>query len=442
VTDPRELTLIRELLDELFPIARSLSGAGNRATLDRLASVIPLKTHEIPCGTEVFDWIVPEEWRIRGGWIATANGERIVDFDENNLHVVGYSIPVNHRLLFSELEPKLHWLPEMPHAIPYRTTYYNKDWGFCVTQEQYQKLRGSTEPLEVVIDSELDASGSLTIGELLIPGRKDDEILVSTYICHPSMANDNLSGVIATTLLAKSIIDSGQPSHTWRFLFVPETIGPIAYVSNNPDIVDRTLGGLVITCCGGPGKLGYKKTFKGNHLVDRAIELAFRDFKIDPERYPFCPTGSDERQYSSPGIRIPVATICKDKYHEYAQYHTSEDNLDFVTPEQIGEALKVYREVQMILDSNTKIASTVKGGEPRLGARGLYPSTGGSNKQPGVTNRSRDALEYDLDAMMWVLFLADGDHDLVDIAETTGVAYSDIAIISNRLEESGLIVRV
>ena len=230
MTDPRELTLIRELLDELFPIARSLSGAGNRATLDRLASVIPLKTHEIPCGTEVFDWIVPEEWRIRGGWIATANGERIVDFDENNLHVVGYSIPVNHRLLFSELEPKLHWLPEMPHAIPYRTTYYKKDWGFCMEYSQKKKIKNGK--YEIFINSKFK-KGNLTIGEILIPGKSKKEIMLSTNICHPSMANNEISGMVVTTFLAKWLLKKKNLKYSYRILFLPETIGSIAYLKKN-----------------------------------------------------------------------------------------------------------------------------------------------------------------------------------------------------------------
>ena len=346
-----ELSVIREMLDDLFPIARSLTGEGNRWTLEYLQRFIPITTREIQSGQKVFDWVVPDEWQIRAAWIAGPTGERFVDFEECNLHVVGYSTPVNERLTFAELEPRLHTLPDLPHAVPYRTSYYKKDWGFCVTQEQYQRLKASPGPLEVVIDSRFDAKGSLTIGELVVPGSREEEILVSTYICHPSMANDNLSGVITTTLLASQIHKSGTPVHTWRFLFVPETIGPIAYLSSYPDIIERTVGGLVVTCCGGPGPLGYKMTFQGDHTVDRAIEIAFQELNAEPERYAFSPLGSDERQYSSPGVRIPVATICKDKYHEFKEYHTSADNLNFVKPEYVFESLELYRRVQNILDS-------------------------------------------------------------------------------------------
>ena len=435
-----ELKLIRQMLDDLFPITRSLSGPGNRQTLAYLQDIIPLTTSEIPSGGEVFDWMVPEEWRIRGAWIANANGKKIVDFEKCNLHVVGYSTPVNDRLTFSELEPKLHRLPGMPNAIPYRTSYYKKDWGFCVTQRQYQELKDSAGLLEVVIDSQFDTEGSMSIGELVIPGNRREEILVSTYICHPSMANDNLSGIITTALLAKTVYETGTPIHTWRFLFVPETIGPIAYMSSHPNIIERTIGGLVVTCCGGPGRLGYKKTFQGDHIVDRAVELAFNELQIEPDRYPFSPLGSDERQYSSPGIRIPVATICKDKYHEFKEYHTSEDNLSFVKPEHISASLEVYRLVQVILDSNTKITSTIKGGEPRLGARGLYPSMGGSNRQIAVQH-TQNSTDFDLHAMMWTLFLADGQHDLISIAEKSGNTYTDITSIFRSLENSGLAIR-
>jgi len=435
-----ELSVIREMLDDLFPIARSLTGEGNRWTLEYLQRFIPITTREIQSGQKVFDWVVPDEWQIRAAWIAGPTGERFVDFEECNLHVVGYSTPVNERLTFAELEPRLHTLPDLPHAVPYRTSYYKKDWGFCVTQEQYQRLKASPGPLEVVIDSRFDAKGSLTIGELVVPGSREEEILVSTYICHPSMANDNLSGVITTTLLASQIHKSGTPVHTWRFLFVPETIGPIAYLSSYPDIIERTVGGLVVTCCGGPGPLGYKMTFQGDHTVDRAIEIAFQELNAEPERYAFSPLGSDERQYSSPGVRIPVATICKDKYHEFKEYHTSADNLNFVKPEYVFESLELYRRVQNILDSNTRIISTIDGGEPQLGARGLYPTIGGANKQ-SVSKSREESAGFDLDSVMWTLFLADGEHDLISIAEKSGSNYSDILSVFKKLELAGLVTR-
>ena len=435
-----ELSVIREMLNNLFPIARSLTGEGNRRTLEYLQQFVPITTREIPSGQKVFDWVVPDEWEIRAAWIAGPTGERLVDFEECNLHVVGYSTPVNERLTFTELEPRLHTLPDLPHAVPYRTSYYKRDWGFCVTQEQYQRLKASPGPLEVVIDSKFDAKGSLTIGELVVPGSRKEEILVSTYICHPSMANDNLSGVVTTTLLASEVHKSAKPIHTWRFLFVPETIGPIAYLSSYPDIIKRTVGGLVVTCCGGPGPLGYKMTFQGDHVVDRAIEIAFHELNAEPERYAFSPLGSDERQYSSPGIRIPVATICKDKYHEFKEYHTSADNLNFVKPEYVFESLELYRRVQNILDSNTRIISTIDGGEPQLGARGLYPTIGGANKQ-SVSKSREGPAGFDLDSVMWTLFFSDGEHDLISIAEKSGRNFSDIVSVVKKLELAGLVTR-
>ena len=427
---------IDRVLAKLFPINRSLTGEGNRKTFEILREIIPLKMIEYPSGGKVYDWIIPDEWRIRDAYIKDKNGVKIVDFKLSNLHVSGYSIPVSTDITFAELAPHLHVLEDKSNAIPYRTHYYKRDWSFCVSKIQYDQLRQASGPLTVLIDSEFKPEGSMTVGELRIPGQTDQEYLVSTYCCHPSMANDNLSGLLATTYLARELL-RGNTKHSWRFIFVPETIGAIAYLCNNEEAMKKIQGGLVVTTCGGPGALGYKETFLGHHLVDRAINLAFRDRKIEPIRYSFVPDGSDERQYSSPGFRIPVASITKDKYYEYPQYHTSLDNLEFVNGSQIMQSLELYRDVVRILDGNLVFKSTEPYGEPQLSKRGLYPSTGGYINQPG-TDRP-EVVEADIDAVTWLLFLGDGQHDLVTVAERSGLAASRIYDCANQLSRVGLI---
>jgi len=424
---------IDRLLARLFPINRSLAGDGNRETLGVLKELIPLEIFEYQSGKEVYDWVIPDEWCIRDAWIKDNTGERLVDFKTNNLHVVGYSEPINKWMTFDELSPSLHVLEGSPEAVPYRTSYYTRSWGFCVNSKQYKCLRQVEGKLEVVIDSEFDTNGSMSIGELRIPGERCDEYLISTYICHPSMANDNLSGIITSTLLAKSILDSGKPQYSWRFVFIPETIGAIAYLYHNEDNIEGVKGGFVVSCCGGQGPLGYKESFLGDSLVDRAVRLAFRDRSIEAIRYPFSPLGSDERQYSSPGFRIPISTICKDKYYEYPEYHTSLDNLSFVNGEQILESLVLYQDATRILDQNANFVSNISKGEVRLGSRGLYPKTGGSINQPAIGGFNVEQGNSELDVISWLLFMADGKNDLVTIAERSGIAYTDLLRVGQML---------
>ena len=436
-----EGSLVREIdlaLAKLFPINRSLTGEGNRQTFEILREIIPLKTIEYPSGGQVYDWTVPDEWLIRDAYIKDKNGEKIIDFKHSNLHVSGYSVPVSTDITFAELAPHLHFLEDNPKAIPYRTHYYKRDWSFCVSEIQYEQLRQAPEPLKVVIDSEFKPDGSMTVGELLIPGETDQEYLVSTYCCHPSMANDNLSGLLLTAYLARELLRSSCNKHSWRFIFVPETIGAIAYLCNNEEAMRKIQGGLVATTCGGPGALGYKETFLANHLVDRAINLAFRDRKIEPIRYPFVPDGSDERQFSSPGFRIPTASVTKNKYYEYAEYHTSLDDLEFVNGQQIAESLEIYRDVVAILDANWCPTSLVQNGEPQLGKRDLYPVVGGSVNQKGGNHDREGGIN--LDAMMWILFLSDGQHDLLSIAERSGETFTDVISAADQLKRASLLV--
>jgi len=275
----------------------------------------------------------------------------------------------------------------------------------------------------------------MVTGELYIPGDTAEEYLVSTYICHPAMANDNLSGVIAAMVLARDILDDGSNRVGWRFVFVPETIGAIAYLSEHEQELGSVRGGFALSCCGGKGPLGYKSSFQEGSIPDRAVSIAFRDKGIKPVRYPFSPTGSDERQYSSPGFRIPMTTVCKDKYHEYREYHTSLDNLDFVNGQQILESVEIYRKAVLILEYNQIYFSLLQKGEPQLGRRGLYPSTGGGNKQPAKSQQKELKSYTSIDALSWALFLADGNNDLLTISERSQVQFIDLLEIFRKLEE-------
>jgi len=437
-----EPSKIDEYLARLFPLNRSLTGDGNRETLKILSEIVPLKVLEYPAGTKVYDWTIPDEWSVRAAWIKNHAGKKIIDWSESNLHIVGYSRSVHRHLPFDELEPNLHYLEKFPDAIPYRTSYYNEDWGFCVTKKQRDALSKTKGPLEIYIDAEFDSQGSMSLGELIIPGRKStaDEYIVSTYICHPSMANDNLSGMLATALMAKYLLEKKSPEYTWRFVFVPETIGAISYLAMNEDQMKSVIGGFVVSCCGGKGPLGYKETFLSTHIVDRAVKLAFRDTGIKPIWYCFRPDGSDERQYSSPGFRIPVGTVTKDKYYEYNEYHTSKDNLDYVNGEQILSASEIYRNAIDILDSNRVVRTTVPNGEVRLGAHGLYPSVGGSIGQSAAASTELHDNKICIDLITWVLFLADGTNTLVGIAERSGYSYAEVIKGVNLLESKGLLI--
>lgn len=427
------------LLTRLFPICRSITGDGVRRTLEILSEVAPWQVAEIPSGTVVYDWTVPPEWVIRGAWIADSSGRRLVDFATCNLHVVGYSEPVRTTMSFAELRPRLHTLPGLPAAVPYRTSYYKRSWGFCLSQEQLEAFDPDAS-YEVVIDSQLRADGSLTLADQVLPGESGEEFLVSTYCCHPSMANDNLSGPIVATLLMRELAARGRRRHSWRFVMVPETIGAIGYLAGNEAAMKRCAGGFVVTTCGGPGPFGVKESYLGNHLVDRAVALAFRDAGLKPLRYLFVPDGSDERQYSSPGFRIPVTTIAKDKYYEYPYYHTSLDNLNFVTGENLVASLGLYLDAVDIIEGNWTPCSTNPHCEVQLGRRGLYPQTGGAINQQARAGDDKSVIENEVDVIGWIMFLADGRHDLIGMAERSGLPVRHLATMAAKLAGQGLLV--
>lgn len=422
------------LMQRLFPLCRSITGDGLRETLRILGETVStMHVTEVPSGTPVFDWTIPKEWRIRGAHLADESGRHIIDFRDSNLHVVGYSAPVDKRLSFAELQPHIHSLPSLPDAIPYRTSYYKENWGFCMTQKQRDRLDPQAT-YHAVIDSELFA-GSLSIGEAKLAGTSGNEYLISTYCCHPSLANDNLSGPVVTALLYKELAKR-KLRHSYRFVFIPETIGAVAYCALNPEDVRRMAGGFVVTSCGGRGQFGIKETYRGGHIIDRAARLALRDAGIDPVIYAFVPDGSDERQYSSPGFRLPVATIAKDKYYEYDYYHTSLDDLNFVSGEALAGSLQLYLDAIEILERNVTVQSLNPNCEPQLGRRGLYPQTGGGLNHP---SQQRTTIENEVEAISWIMFLADGGHDLMAIAERTGFRFRDIAFVARKLADHGLL---
>jgi aminopeptidase-like protein len=391
---------------------------------------------------------VPDEWNIRAARLVAPDGSVVCDFADNNLHVVGYSEPVDRMVPFAELDAHLHTLPAMPRAIPYRTSYYRRNWGFCLSHERYLRLPRSGD-YWVEIDSSL-APGSLDYAELLVPGHTGREYLVSTYGCHPSLANDNLSGVVLTMLLAREV-SRRATRHAYRFVIVPETIGAIAYLAANTEAMRRVAGGFVVTTVAGPGAFGYKESFLGDSDVDRAAARSFAAHGIEPVRYPFDINGSDETQYGSPYFRIPMGTICKDKYYEYPGYHTSLDNLDFVGADHLAASLRLYLEAVATLERNRRYHSAMPYGEPQLGPRGLYPAMGGAQCQPAANNAGHRASRYglpdaggmegrELDAIKWLMFLGDGGHTLLDVAERSGLSMRLLRGTCDTLAANGLLV--
>jgi aminopeptidase-like protein len=413
-SQPTNTTEIKHYLEKLFPITRSLSGDGNKKTLEILSEIFPIKIKKYPSGKKVFDWKIPEEWNIKDGWIKNSKGEKIVDFKKNNLHVVGYSIPVHKKVGRKEMLSHLHFLKDLPEAIPYKTSYYKKYWGFCVSYNDFVKNFSKDDIYEVFIDSE-HKNGFMLTGEIFIKGKKKDEILISTYICHPSLGNDNLSGMVTAAFLAREL-SKMKLNNSYRILFLPETIGSIAYLANNTEHVKKNIrGALVVTCTAGPGKFGFKETFLKNSFIDKAIVETFEEKKIKFVRYSFEPQGSDERQYSSVGFRIPSASIFKDKYYEYPYYHTSLDNLNFISPENLERTLGLYFSVIKKIDKHRTFVSTKPFGEVFLSKYKLYPTLGTTKSNVGIN--PTDTIN--LDAIRWLLFYGDGKHSLSDVAEET-----------------------
>ena len=397
------------LIRDLFPICRSITGDGFRASLDRLAELVPIVTTEVPTGTRVLDWTIPREWNIRDAWIADATGRRVVDFRASNLHVVNYSVPVRARMSLAELRPRLHTLPAKPDLIPYRTSYYAESWGFCLAQRVLDQMPDGE--YEVCIDSTL-AAGSLTYGECVLPGTTQDEVLISVHSCHPSLANDNLSGMAVGTMLA--LVLSRQPRrHTFRFLFIPGTIGSIAWLAAHDSDVARVRHGLVLSCLGDSGHMTYKRSRRGDTMIDRAASHVLARSGAH-EVLEFVPYGYDERQYCSPGFDLPVGCLTRTPNGRFPEYHTSGDNLDFVSANALEDSLFTALSIVEILEHDAAYLNLNPKGEPQLGRRGLYRNTGG---------QSPEGFEM---ALLWVLNLSDGHHTLLEIAERAKLPFAVI----------------
>ncbi|MEV6912457.1 DUF4910 domain-containing protein [Amycolatopsis sp. NPDC051071] len=413
---------LRKLVERLYPLCRSITGDGVRATLEILGEHIPLDVHEVPTGTQVLDWTIPQEWNIRDAYVKDASGRRVIDFRESNLHVVGYSVPVAEKMSLDELRGHLHTLPDRPSWIPYRTSYYAPAWGFCLAQDTLDALPDGE--YEVRIDSTLD-DGHLTYAEHVVTGEVTDEVLVSCHICHPSLANDNLAGVAVAAALAQRLA-AEKPHFTYRFLFMPGTIGAITWLARDPERVGRIKAGVVLACAGDPGSLTYKRSRRGDAEIDKVLEfvLAERPHTL----LDFSPYGYDERQFCSPGFNLGVGSLTRTPYAGYPEYHTSADDLDFVSTEAMEDTLATLREAFSVLDRNRSYVNLSPYGEPQLGKRGLYDSLGGRS----------DAKDAQM-AMLWVLNLSDGDHSLLDVAKRSGLPFGSVAAAAHALHDAGLL---
>ncbi len=414
----------------LFPLFRSITGPGLRQTLRYVAEHTGAQVREVPSGTRVLDWEVPLEWTVRGATISRLSGEVVVDLADSNLHLLHYSRPVDARVSRRELDAHLHSLPEQPDLIPYRTGYYADSWGFCVTQRQRDAL--TDESYHVRIDADL-LPGSLSYGELLLPGQVADEVLLSVHCCHPSLANDNLSSIAVAIELARRLSERPRRHHSFRFVFVPGTIGAIAWLQDNPDAAQRVRHGLVLSCLGDAGPHTYKQSRRGNAPIDRYVEHVLRAEGGVARIRPFIPYGYDERQYCSPGFNLPVGCLMRSPNGTFPEYHTSADNLDFVHPDALAGSIRLIEEIVEVIEEDRVPVSTAPYGEPQLGRRGLYAAIGGQFDKAGPARR------FDQMALLWVLNQADGGNSLLDIAERSGKPFGEVAAATAALEAAGLL---
>jgi len=413
-----------QLISDLYPICRSITGDGVRETLNIIKGHIPLEVHEVPTGSEVFDWTVPKEWNIKDAYVKNSNGERIIDFGESNLHVVNYSIPIQTKVSLAELKEHLFTLPDHPDWIPYRTSYYKENWGFCLSYKQFLELKD--EKYEVCIEASLE-EGHLTYGEYYLKGKSSDEVLISCHICHPSLCNDNLSGAALATFLAKHLSPLSL-RYSYRFLFIPGTIGSITWLCLNESQVSKIKHGLVVACGGDSGHSTYKKSRRGNAEIDKAVTHILKHSGQDYEILDFSPYGYDERQFCSPGFNLPVGSLTRTPHGRFPEYHTSADNLDLVRPEYLADSFSKYLAVLNVLENNRKYLNQNPKCEPQLGKRGLYGAIGGQT----------DGRVSQL-AMLWVLNLSDGQHTLLDIADRSGLEFDLIKSIADVLLEHDLL---
>jgi aminopeptidase-like protein len=424
-TDGNAGAELHGLVADLYPICRSITGDGVRETLRRIQPILPVAIHEVPSGTHVFDWTVPREWNIRDAWIKNLNGDRIVDFQESNLHVMSYSLPVRRRMPLTELRQHLHTLPDHPSWIPYKTSYYAENWGFCISAEQLATMTDAE--YDVGIDATLE-DGHLTYGEFYLPGESAEEVLISSHICHPSLCNDNLSGVSVAVFLARWLSTLSARRWSYRFVFIPGTIGSITWLARNQNRLAGIRHGMVLTGLGGPGELHYKRSRRGAAAIDRAAAIVLQHSGRTCPIKDFSPYGYDERQYCSPGINLAVGCLSRTPFGEYPEYHTSADNLDFVTPDRLDGAYRASQSILTVLEKNSTFVNRQPMCEPQLGRRGLYRSIGGAGESRGNEM-----------AMLWVLNLSDGGHSILDIAERSGLSFESISKAAALLHQNGLL---
>jgi aminopeptidase-like protein len=415
---------MRRLVAELYPICRSITGDGLRQTLRRIQQEIPLELHEVPTGTPVFDWTIPKEWNISDAYVKNSKGERVIDFQKSNLHVVNYSVPVQQRMSLEELKQHLFTLPDRPDWIPYRTSYYKESWGFCLAHREFEKLQ--EDDYEVRIDSSLK-NGHLTYGECFLAGDSVDEILITCHSCHPSLCNDNLSGMVVAAALARHL-KSVAHRYSYRFLFIPGTIGSIAWLSLNEEKISQIKHGLVLAGVGDAGNFSYKKSRQGNADIDRVAAHVLHHTGKQHRLLDFSPYGYDERQFCSPGINLPVGRLSRTPHGEFPEYHTSADNLSFVHPSSLVESFSVCLSMLFVLESDSTYMNLSPKCEPQLGKRGLYSAIGGS----------ADAGKREL-AMLWVLNLSDGWHSTLDIAERSELSFETVRETVEVLQKHGLL---
>jgi aminopeptidase-like protein len=409
-------------MSRLYPICRSITGNGLRETLDVVAESLEIQRRGVPSGTQVFDWTINDEWNVRDAFIADRRGRRVVDFQRHNLHLVNYSVPVRATMTLSELRPHLHTLPDRPDWIPYRTTYYNRDWGFCLSDNQ---LRSMDEgPYEVVVDTTIEP-GELTYGELVLPGDSAEEVVISAHVCHPSLANDNLSGIAVATQVARTLAAASSRRYTYRFLFAPGTIGSLTWLSRNADVLPRVRHGLVLTGLGGPGALVYKRTRHGARGIDRSAAHVVG--RRGGEIRDYSPYGYDERQFNALGFDLPFGRLSRTPHGEYPEYHTSADDLSFVKPSEVAESYLAVLEIVDVLENDARYENLSPFGEPQLGKRGVYPTMGGQQATDAVM------------AMLWLLAYSDGSASLLDIASIAGADFAGLREAASTLEAVGLL---
>jgi aminopeptidase-like protein len=409
----------------IFPICRSITGGGVRETLDHIGHVVPLQRTEVPSGTPVLDWTVPNEWTIRDAWVKNAAGERVIDFKAHSLHVLNYSAPVRARLPLAELKKNIFTLPDQPDLIPYRTSYYQERWGFCMSHNALQALPEGE--YEVCVDADL-APGSLTYAEHVHRGESEEEVLLQAHICHPSLANDNCSGLSLLAHLAAAM-QPLETKYTYRFLFAPGTIGAITWLARNRETARRIRHGLVLSCVGDAGGPTYKRTWRGSATIDAAMEHVLRHGFAATNVIDFFPYGYDERQYNSPGFRMDVGLFQRSQFATFPEYHTSGDNLDLIQPQHLEASLRAVAQAIEVLECNGRYRNTAPEGEPQLGRRGLYSAIGGD----------KDGYDRNM-AMLWTLNMSDGEHSLLEIAERANLPFAAIAGVAESLKECGLLV--